>query len=292
MLARPALQPVERRRSGPRVIVADILAPIENILASILDWLGPHGFVGLPWAWAIVALTVIVRMALVWLTVKQIHSMQNLQRHAPEMKEIQRKFKGDKQNMNEELMKFYKENRINPAASCLPILLQIPVFFSLYRVLRHFKTTTNYIPGDNLNWLGLINILHPAKYGWGPLLIIIYVGSQLASTYFMSATVDRTQRILFFALPFLFIPFVIHFKAGLVLYWATTNLWTVGQGIVTRRLVPRTKVAPPKRTSRTPAKEERAAPAAAQAVVEKNAAAVAAAGPRKVKRKRKRGSRR
>jgi YidC/Oxa1 family membrane protein insertase len=282
---------MERRRRGPRVILADILAPIENVLAAILDWLGPHGMVGLPWAWAIVGLTVIVRMALVWLTVKQIHSMQNLQRHAPEMKEIQRKYKGDKQKMNEELMRFYKENRINPAASCLPILLQIPVFFSLYRVLNHFKSTTNYVPGDNLEWLGLINILQPAKVGWGPLLIVIYVGSQLASTYFMSATVDRTQRMLFFALPFLFVPFVIHFKAGLVLYWATTNLWTVGQGVITRRLVPRTKVAPPKRTSRTPSKEERTASAEAPAAVEKNATPVASA-PRKVRRKRKRGSRR
>jgi YidC/Oxa1 family membrane protein insertase len=275
------------------VIVASVLSPIENVLAAILDWLGPHGTIGLPWAWSIVALTVIVRMALVWLTVKQIHSMQNLQRHAPEMKEIQRKFKHDKQKMNEELMKFYKENRINPAASCVPILLQIPVFLSLYFVLKHFTTTTNYVPGDNLEWLGLVNILEPANVGWGPLLIVIYVGSQLASTYFMSATVDRTQRMIFFALPFLFVPFVIHFKAGLVLYWATTNLWTVGQGVVTRRLVPRTKVAPQKKSSRTPprdggdgngAKSKEPPPAPAPAA--------AAASPQRVRRKKKRGARR
>ena len=115
---------------------------------------------------------------------------------------------------------------------------------------------TNYQTGDNLEWLGLINILDPANVGWGLLLIVIYIGSQLASTYFMSATVDRTQRLIFFALPFLFVPFVIHFKAGLVLYWATTNLWTVGQGIVTRRLVPRTKVAPQKKSSRTPPRDD------------------------------------
>ena len=86
-------------------------------------------------------------MALVPLTVKQIHSMQNLQRHAPEMKEIQRKYKGDRQKMNEELMKFYKENRINPASSCLPILFQIPIFISLFFVLRDFETTTDYMRG-------------------------------------------------------------------------------------------------------------------------------------------------
>lgn len=248
------------------LLVGGILTPIENILADVIDFLGPHGAVGLPWAWAIVGLTVIVRTLLVPLTVKQIHSMQNLQRHAPEMKEIQRKYKHDKQKMNEELMAFYKENRINPAASCLPILLQIPIFLALFFVLRDFTDTTDYKPGDDLEWLGLINILDPAREGWGILLIVVYVGSQLASTYFMSATVDKTQRIIFFALPFLFIPFIINFKAGLVLYWATTNLWTVGQGVVTRRLVPRTKVAPPKRSSRTPPKgETRVAPEPAQA---------------------------
>ena len=278
------------------MIVAGITTPIQNILADVIDFLGPHGPIGLPWAWAIVGLTLIVRILLVPLTVKQIHSMQNLQRHAPEMKEIQRKFKHDKQKMNEELMKFYKENRINPAASCLPILLQIPVFISLFFLLKNFTTTTDYQQGDNLEWLGLINILDKANVGWGPLLLVIYIGSQLASTYFMSATMERTQRLIFFALPFLFIPFVVNFKAGLVLYWATTNLWTVGQGVVTRRLVPRTKVTPQKKSSRTPPKEE-----TAQAVVADEPRSVpepaavvqtTPAAPRRVKRKKKRGGRR
>jgi YidC/Oxa1 family membrane protein insertase len=281
------------------VIVAGITTPIQNILADIIDFLGPHGAIGLPWAWAIVGLTVLVRIVLVPLTVKQIHSMQNLQRHAPEMKEIQRKFKHDRQKMNEELMRFYKENRINPASSCLPLLLQIPVFISLFFLLRNFTTTTDYcappdcVPGDNLEWLGLINILDKATVGWGPLLLVIYVGSQLASTYFMSATMERTQRMIFFALPILFIPFIANFKAGLVLYWATTNLWTVGQGVVTRRLVPRTKAAPQKKSSRTPPKSEAApAPAARVAPEPQTVPQGAPAAPRRVKRKKKRGGRR
>jgi YidC/Oxa1 family membrane protein insertase len=278
------------------LIVAGITTPIVNVLADVIDFLGPHGAVGLPWAWAIVALTVIVRMLLVPLTVKQIHSMQNLQRHAPEMKEIQRKFKHDRQKMNEELMKFYKDNRINPASSCLPILLQIPIFISLFFLLKDFTTSTDYQEGDNLEWLGLINILDKANVGWGPLLLVIYLVSQLASTYFMSATMERTQRLIFFALPFLFIPFIINFKSGLVLYWATTNLWTVGQGVVTRRLVPRTKVAPQKKSSRTPPKAATTKVAAADdASSEPEPAAVAQAtpaAPRRVKRKKKRGGRR
>ena len=84
-------------------------------------------------------------MLLVPLTIKQIHSMQSLQRHAPQMKEIQKKYKHDKQKQNEELMKFYRENNINPAASCLPMLLQLPVFIALYYTLRHFNS--NFHPG-------------------------------------------------------------------------------------------------------------------------------------------------
>jgi YidC/Oxa1 family membrane protein insertase len=278
------------------MIVAGVLGPIEDFLAKVIDWLGPHGAIGLPWAWAIVGLTVLVRMALVPLTVKQIHSMQNLQRHAPEMKEIQRKYKGDRQKMNEELMAFYKENSINPASSCLPILFQIPIFISLFFVLRDFENTTDYMRGDSLEWLGLVDITAPASEGWGVLLLVIYVASQLASTYFMSATMERTQRLIFFALPFLFIPFIINFKAGLVLYWATTNLWTVGQGVVTRRLVPRTKVAPQKKSSRTPPRAETANAATAdEARVAPEPATVPQSPPsepRRVKRKKKRGGRR
>src|SRR5947208_15125790 len=119
------------------MIVAGILTPLENALGSVLDWLGPHGAIGLPWGWSIVALTILVRIVLVPLTVKQIHSMQSLQAHAPQMKEIQRKYKGDRAKQNEELMKFYKENHINPAASCLPLLAQFPVFIALYFTLKH-----------------------------------------------------------------------------------------------------------------------------------------------------------
>ncbi len=146
------------------MILAHILTPLENLLRNVLEWLGPHGTIGLPWAWSIVALTVIVRLILVPLTVRQIHSMQNLQRHAPQMKEIQKKYKTDKKRQNEELMKFYRENNINPAASCLPLLAQFPVFISLYLVLKHFP----HEPGDNLEWLGLWNITDKAYGGLGP----------------------------------------------------------------------------------------------------------------------------
>src|SRR5471032_2968435 len=183
-----------------------------------------HDNLGLPWAWAIVATTIVVRIVLVPLTVRQIHSMQAMQKHAPEMKEIQKKYKGDRQKLNEELMKFYKENKINPAASCLPLVAQLPVFFSLYLVLKHFN---RHLPKNaNLSWLHVVpNIAAKADSHWsGFVLLAIYASSQVLSTYFMSATMDKMQRRLMMVVPLVFITVIARFPAGLVLYWVTTNL--------------------------------------------------------------------
>jgi YidC/Oxa1 family membrane protein insertase len=235
------------------LILFSPLTPLEHALRHILDWL--HTSVGFTWAWSIVALTVIVRMLLVPLTVKQIHSMQNLQRYAPQMKEIQKKYKNDKQKQNEELMKFYRENQINPAASCLPMLLQFPVFIALYYVLRNFS---KHPPPGDLSWLHFVpNIAaHTTSFWGGYILLLVYVASQMASTLFMAATADKTQRTIFMLMPIVFVFVIAHFPAGLVLYWVTTNLWTVGQGLITRRLMPKTPLPSfgAKRTSRpTPA---------------------------------------
>ena len=114
-----------------------ILTPIENVLTWALEGLHydvrPHlGVVDR-------RADDLVRMLLVPLTVRQIHSMQRMQQYLPEMKAIQKRYKSDRQKQNEELMKFYKENQINPASSCLPILPQIPIFFALYFVLHGLR---------------------------------------------------------------------------------------------------------------------------------------------------------
>jgi YidC/Oxa1 family membrane protein insertase len=263
------------------VILASVLTPLEDLLAWVLTHL--HEDVGLPWAWAIVATTILVRILLVPLTVRQIHSMQNLQAHMPEMKAIQTKYKGDRQRQNEELMKFYKENSINPASSCLPMLAQIPVFIGLFFVLRDFeKEILPNFPNADLQWLNLVTITENTKIGWGPLLVVVYVLSQLTSSYFMSTTMQGAQRVLLMVLPIAFIPFVLNFPSGLMLYWVTTNLWTTGQGIITRRMIPKAQP-PPKRSSRTPPKEEVAAKPAAQA----KPAAGSQQPVRRVKRKKK-----
>jgi YidC/Oxa1 family membrane protein insertase len=262
------------------VIVMSILTPLENVMKAILDFF--HVTVGLPWAWAIVAVTITVRMALVPLTVRQIHSMQALQAHAPEMKRIQQQYKGDRQRLNEELMKFYKENNINPAASCLPLVAQFPVFIALYLTLKHYS---HHIQGS---WLYIVpNISDKVTAHWsGYVLLAVYAGSQIASTYFMGTTMDKTQRRIMMILPLVFITVVARFPVGLLIYWMTTNLWTVGQGLVTRRLVPKPGTTPlpaagSKRTSRTPSKETPPAPAPAAVAPPKQQPQ----GPRRVKKK-------
>ena len=267
------------------MIVGGVLSPIENLLTELLTWF--HDSVGLPWAWSIVALTVLVRILLVPLAIRQIHSMQSLQMHAPEMKAIQQRYKHDRQKQSEELMKFYRENKINPYASCLPIVFQIPIFIALFFVLRDFEEEIfPMFPESSLEWLGLVDITQDTREGWGPLLLVVYVISQLTSTWLMSTQMQSTaQRVLIMVLPIFFIPFILNFPSGLMIYWLTTNLWTTGQGIVTRRLMPR-PVAPPKRSSRTPPKEDDAPSEAADSTA---ATATASGPPRRVRKKKKGG---
>jgi YidC/Oxa1 family membrane protein insertase len=198
------------------------------------------------------------------------------------MKEIQRKYKGDRQKLNEELMKFYKEKNINPASSCLPLLAQFPIFIGLYYTLRNFA---KHPPPGDLSWLHFVPSIaaHVTSHWSGYVLLAVYVASQLASTYFMAGSMQQSQRILMYILPFAFIFVIARFPAGLVLYWMTTNLWTVGQGLITRRLIP--KVAPPgepKRSSRTPPREVPAPAPAPAAVPEPKPSQ-----PRRVKRKKR-----
>jgi YidC/Oxa1 family membrane protein insertase len=262
-------------------VVAGILTPLENVMKSILDFF--HSTIGLPWGWSIVAVTIVVRLCLVPLAVRSIHSMQALQAHAPEMKAIQQKYKGDRQKQSEELQKFYKENNINPAASCLPTIAQFPVFIALYFTLRH---QAHHISGT---WLHVVQVgdRHAISHWSGYVLLVIYAASQVSSTYYMGTTMDKTQRTMMMILPLFFVFFVSQFPTGLVLYWVTTNLWTVGQGLITRRLMPKpgaalARPAGPKRTSRTPA----AAPASAENGTQQQEQKQAPSQPRRVKKKK------
>jgi YidC/Oxa1 family membrane protein insertase len=230
--------------------IANILQPLIDALESVMLFF--HDSIGFGWGFSIIFLTIVVRAALIPLTWKQIKSMQAMQRVAPQIKELQAKYKDDKQRLQQETMKFYQENKINPFASCLPLLLQMPVFISLFYMLRkdlrhdicpaiNPPTVPNPKPcgsTDASQFFFIPDITDKATGGVLVALVVLYVGSQLLSSVFMTTTTDRNQRLLFMALPFFFVPFIINFPAGLLIYWITTNFWTVGQGFVVRRLAP------------------------------------------------------
>ncbi len=224
----------------------DIFSPLIEFFEWIL--LQFHS-VGLSWGLSIIAMTVLVRACLLPLTFKQFKSMQALASHAPEMKKLQERYKGDKERLNQEMMKFYRENKINPFASCLPLLAQLPVFLSLFYMLQddlrldicpdvNPPGTANPVPCGEDNGAGFLFIPDLTNKATGvvlAVLIVLYVGSQLASTLLMSTTTDKTQRMIFLALPFVFVVFIINFPAGLLVYWITTNLWTIVQQMIIRR---------------------------------------------------------
>ena len=232
-------------------VLANILQPLVDFFEGILKFF--HDSLGLGWGWSIVALTIMIRAILLPVTYKSSKSMIRLQQLAPQMKAMQTKYKEDPQRLQQETMKFYRENQVNPFASCLPMIAQLPVFLALYYMLR---TDLRHDICPEINPLGTPN---PVPCGETPessflfipdltnkatgmvlvVLIILYVGSQLVSTLLMSATADKTQRRIFLALPFLFVAFIWQFPAGLLVYWITTNLWTIlQQSIIKKRLGP------------------------------------------------------
>jgi YidC/Oxa1 family membrane protein insertase len=217
-------------------IVTTLTRPLLWLLETI------HG-VGFTWAWSIIVLTFIVRLALVPLTVKQQQSMRRMTALQPELKKLQAKYKHDRQVLNEKMMEFYRENNTNPFGSCLPIIVQIPIFIGLFYLLRSPERFIE--PGDDLSFLfGFIDDitthLKDLPTSTLAILMIIYVGSQVGSMLLMPSTADPRMKYLFAGMPILFAVFIVNqaFPAGLMLYWITTNLWTCAQAGVIRHVFP------------------------------------------------------
>ena len=214
-----------------------------------------HDTVGIGWGFSIIALTVVVRALLVPLAVKQAKSMRGMQLIAPEIKALQEKYKDDRQRLNQEMMEMYKKNQVNPFGSCLPLLAQMPVFISLFYLLREDLKTDICGPaipeGANLvdvecdrvmpgsaDFFFIPDLTAAATGGVLAVLILMYIGSQLLSSLLMmNVTADKTQRYIMLALPFVFTVFILNFPAGLIVYWITTNLWTVGQQYIIRKTI-------------------------------------------------------
>ncbi len=299
-------------------ILANVIQDAFSPLISLFEWVLVHihdDVLGGSWGLSIIGLTMLVRAVMVPLTFSQFRSMQNMQRLAPEIKALQAKYKDDKQRQQQELMNFYRENKVNPFASCLPLLLQLPVFVSLFYMLRtdlkldicgagmrsYFHVAQNsQIPSDKLSNISCSMVPGGhglAKFGFIPdithqatgavlvLLLVLYVGSQLVSTLMMSATADANQRRMMMALPLVFTLFIFRFPAGLLVYWITTNLWTMAQQYFVRRRVG----PPPPRVGTVESKPSgRGEPALAGAL----AAGGSTAPPPSARKKKKRSGRR
>jgi YidC/Oxa1 family membrane protein insertase len=232
-------------------ITANILQPLVDVFESILKFF--HDSFGASWGLSIILLTIVTRLALLPLAVKQFRSMQAMQRIAPHLRVLQARYKDDKQRLQQETMRFYQEHKVNPFASCLPLVAQLPVFLSLFYMLRKdlrhdicpdinpVANASNPRPcghTDASQFWFIHDITDKASGSVLIVLLVLYVGTQLVSSLLMmTATADQNQKYIMLAMPFLFVGFVFRFPAGLIMYWITTNLWTICQQQFLRRVV-------------------------------------------------------
>ncbi|NQW06520.1 MAG: membrane protein insertase YidC [SAR202 cluster bacterium] len=216
---------------------------------------GKNGHESIKWSLSIIGLVIVLRIILIPLFVKQIKSQRALTALQPHMKEIQKKYKDDRQKQSEEMMKLYKEHKTNPLASCFPILAQAPIFFALFTVLNGIARDVphGFLKGD------LLNAAQKAEF-FGANLSSTFLSSgtngqtklvTIALIVFMSATTFTTQRqlmvkgmpkmdssnnmmlqqqkIMLYVFPVIFAVTGVNFPVGVLIYWSTTNLWTFGQ---------------------------------------------------------------
>jgi YidC/Oxa1 family membrane protein insertase len=222
------------------MFIANVLQPLIDACEWVLEfWHGVIGDGPNSWGWSIILLTFTVRILILPLTFKGVKSMQRLQGLQPEIKKIQERYKDDKQRMNQEVMAFYQREKVNPLGSCMPLLLQIPFFIALFYLLRSdsfqadIAENPGFYPIDNL----------AEKVTGDPVLlgslIVLYVATQLAASAVTAFSADPMQRRIMLALPFVFVIFIINFEAGLIVYWITTNVWTIGQQLLVKKLYPK-----------------------------------------------------
>lgn len=213
------------------VVEYGIITFFAKPLFLLLEWL--FGIFK-NWGWAIIGLTLIVRIVLYPLTYKGMVSMQRLKDLTPKMKEIQTKYKGDAQKMQLHMMELYKKHKVNPMGGCLPLLLQIPVFFAIYRVLYNAVELKD---AEWLLWIKDLSAMDP--YFILPILMggSMYLQQHLSPTTFN----DPMQEKIFKFLPLVFTIFLITFPAGLMLYWTVNNIFSILQQFIINKVMARRK---------------------------------------------------
>ncbi len=208
--------------------ILQILQPIQNVLEYIVVFLYQNVIEN--YGIVIILLTIIVRLVLTPLTISQTKSMARMQKMQPQIKELQKKYKDDKQKLQQETMEFYRKNNVNPLAGCLPLLLQMPVFFALFQTLRNpTERVTDVVKDFNFLWMNL-NERDPYY-----ILVILMVVTMFLSTLLTST--DPKQSKIMFVLPLVFGFISWQFPAGILVYWVTTNIWSIGQQYLVNKIV-------------------------------------------------------
>jgi YidC/Oxa1 family membrane protein insertase len=258
-----------------------ILNPLFEAVAWVISRI--HDALSVPfgassgWSWglSIVLLVMLMRLIMVPLFVKQVRSQRKMQAHMPALQEIRKKYKNDKTRLNEETMKFYKENGINPLGGCLPLIAQLPVFWSLFNVL---KAISDWVPGTTPKYGLSVATVHSAqtahvfgvllsdKFLWAPTgeswtvraVILISVAVSATTTFLTmrqsakrgmmnqqmpdpdqpgAAMAQSMSKNMMYIAPF-FALTGLYWQYGLVIYWVTTNVWTLGQQHILFRNLP------------------------------------------------------
>ena len=220
------------------MIPANVLQPLVDVANSIITFL--HDDVGLVYGTAIVVLTFIVRAAILPLSLRQIRSMREMSAIQPLLKEIQEKYKDDRQRMQREQMRLFQEHGVNPLASCFPLLLQLPVFITLFYLLRSTEFVDEVRAAGDESWLFINDITEKATGSALIILLILYIGTSVIAGLIMTGgrSASAQQRLITMGLPIIFTPIMIGFPAGLLVYWIATNVWTMGQQAVVRVFFP------------------------------------------------------
>ena len=243
------------------LIDANILQPLITVFQDVITFFHDHLIAS--WGISIILLTVAIRVVLLPLTIKQFHSMQKMQRLAPEIKRVQAKYKQDKQRQQQELMKIYQEHGVNPFSSCLPFVVQIPVLYALYFMLRsslradicpqsqpgatvlnghwHVPVHASLQACGAHNGASFLFIPDLTDHATGIVLVVLmvlYVVTQLGSSLLMaSPTMDKRQRQMMLALPLVFVFIIVGLPAGVIVYWITTNALMVAQQYGVKRVL-------------------------------------------------------
>lgn len=199
-----------------------VFSPLTGLLASGLEYF--YDSWGLAWWLSIALVTVIVRSLLFPLTIKQVRSMRAMQDLKPDMDRIRAQYKDNRQRQQEELMKLYQDRNVNPLGGCLPLLVQMPVFITMFYVIRGFGAEHPSFTEGGILWFQNLAAQDPTY-----ILPILSAVTLLAASEITSKNVDPQQRWLMRILPVVFIAFTYYFPAGLFVYWITSNLVTLVQ---------------------------------------------------------------